>query len=292
MARRSGKHARFVRNLIGGSALIALATGAVEAQTKQDGTVAAPAPAKPSQPWPQVASDVPVDKAVRFGTLPNGVRYAILHNATPPRQASLRLRIDAGSLMEKDNQLGLAHFMEHMAFNGTTHIPKNELVSILERLGLAFGADLNAATSFDQTFYQLELPRSDDETIDTGLHVLREQVSEATMDEEDIVDERGVIAGEERLRNSPALRVARQQFNVLAKGQKVADRFPIGDLKIINTASRDRLIDFYNSYYRPSRATVIAVGDFARPALLPTAGTHRDPRHGGDHPRGHPGASP
>ncbi|MET0310174.1 MAG: insulinase family protein [Sphingomonas sp.] len=262
MARLSGKHAQFVRNLIGGSALIALTAGAVEAQTKQDGTVAAGASVKPSQPWPQASSDVPADKAVRFGTLPNGVRYAILHNATPPGQASLRLRIDAGSLMEKDNQLGLAHFMEHMAFNGTTHIPKNELISILERLGLAFGADLNAATSFDQTFYQLDLPRNDDETIDTGLHVLREQVSEATMDEDDIVDERGVIAGEERLRNSPALRVARQQFNVLAKGQKVADRFPIGDLKIINSATRDRFVDFYNSYYRPSRATVVAVGDF------------------------------
>ena len=90
---------------------------------------------QPSQPWPQIASDVPADPDVRTGTLPNGMRYAIMHNATPPGQASLRLRIDAGSLMEKDDQLGLAHFMEHMAFNGTTHIPKNELINILERLG-------------------------------------------------------------------------------------------------------------------------------------------------------------
>jgi zinc protease len=223
---------------------------------------AASAKAQPSQPWTQTVSDVPVDAAVRFGTLPNGMRYAIMHNATPPGQTSLRLRIDAGSLMEKEDQLGLAHFMEHMAFNGTTHIPQNEMISILERLGLGFGADLNAATSFDETFYQLDLPRSNDETIDTGLHVLREQVSEATMAQEDIVDERGVIAGEERLRNSPSLRVSHAQFNIFAKGQKVADRFPIGDLKIVNTAPRDRFVDFYNSYYRPSRATLIAVGDF------------------------------
>jgi len=136
---------------------------------------------KPSQPWPQRTSDVPADGAIRFGMLPNGMRYAIMHNATPPGQASLRLRIDAGSLMERDDQLGLAHFMEHMAFNGTTHIPENDLIHDVERMGMAFGADLNAATSFDQTFYQLELPRTDDQTVDRSLFIMREQVSEATM---------------------------------------------------------------------------------------------------------------
>lgn len=240
----------------------ALLTAPVLGQTGTGTGTGVAATVQPSQPWPQAASDVPADPDVRTGTLPNGMRYAIMKNATPPGQASLRLRIDAGSLMEKDNQLGLAHFMEHMAFNGTTHIPKNELINILERLGLAFGADLNAATGFDQTFYQLELPRTNDETVDTALHVMREQVSEATMDPEDINDERGVIAGEERLRNSPSLRVSQKQMNVFAKGQKVAARFPIGDLKIINAASRDRFVDFYNSYYRPSRATMVAVGDF------------------------------
>jgi zinc protease len=240
----------------------ALFAAPVLGQTDGRTSVAATAQVQPSQPWPQATSDVPADPDVRTGTLPNGMRYAILKNATPPGQASLRLRIDAGSLMEKDDQLGLAHFMEHMAFNGTTNIPKNDLINILERLGLAFGADLNAATSFDQTFYQLELPRTNDETVDTALHVMREQVSEATMDPEDINDERGVIAGEERLRNSPLQRVSRKQMNILAKGQKLAARFPIGDLKIINAAPRERFVDFYNSYYRPSRATMIAVGDF------------------------------
>ena len=263
------RHKHFTRYLAASVALIALAAGVADARqappTAQDAAASGTAGAatvQASQPWPQAASDVPADPAVRFGTLPNGMHYAIMKNATPPHQAALYLRIGAGSLMEKDDQLGLAHFMEHMAFNGTTHIPKNDLITILERLGLAFGADLNAATSFDQTFYQLNLPRTDDETVDTALHVMREQVSEATMDADDIVSERGVIAGEERLRNSPALRVGKKDLSILAKGQKVADRFPIGDLNIINTAPRERFVDFYSSYYRPSRATFIAVGDF------------------------------
>lgn len=218
--------------------------------------------AQPSAPWAQTTSDIPADPAVRFGTLPNGMRYALLRNATPPGQASLRLRIDAGSLMENDDQQGLAHFTEHMAFNGTTNIPETELLRILERLGLAFGADTNAATGFDQTFYQLELPRTNDETVDTGLRILREQMSEALMNAADIDAERDVIVGEERLRNSPAMRSLKAQLALLAPGQRLSQRLPIGDLDIIRTAPRERFVEFYQSYYRPSRATLIAVGDF------------------------------
>ena len=222
----------------------------------------APASNEPSAPWAHVASDIPADTAVRFGALPNGMRYALLRNATPPGQASLRLRIDAGSLMENEDQLGLAHFTEHMAFNGTTNIPENELLRILERLGLAFGADTNAATSFDQTYYQLELPRTNDETVDTALRIMREQVSEALFDAEDVDAERGVIVGEERSRNTPQLRALKAQLELLAPGQRIASRLPIGDLNVIRTAPRQRFVDFYNAYYRPSRATLIAVGDF------------------------------
>jgi zinc protease len=171
-------------------------------------TAAATAPAQavpPSQPWPQSVSDLPVDPAVRFGTLANGVRYAILRNVTPPGQASLWMRIDAGSLMEKDDQLGLAHFMEHMAFGGTKHFPKKELVQTLQRMGAAFGADLNAFTDFDQTVYQLNVPNADAQTLGTGLLMLRDQGGEALMEPGEIDDERGVIAGEERLRNVPSL---------------------------------------------------------------------------------------
>ncbi|WP_269514380.1 M16 family metallopeptidase [Brevundimonas subvibrioides] len=237
---------------------LALLTGPLSGAAMAQTTTAA----QPSDPWPQANSDIPADPAVRFGQLPNGMRYAILRNATPPGQASLRLRIDAGSLMENEDQLGLAHFMEHMAFNGTTNIPENELLRILERLGLAFGADTNAATSWDQTFYQLELPRTNDETVDTGLRIMREQVSEALMEADDIDAERGVIEGEERTRNTPGLRSAKAQFALLAPSQRVSERFPIGDLDVIRTAPRQRFVDFYHAYYRPSRATMFAVGDF------------------------------
>ena len=227
-------------------------------------TAASPALAQvqPSDPWAQATSDIPADTNVRFGVMANGMQYAIMRNATPPGQASFRLRIDAGSLMENENQLGLAHFMEHMAFNGTTNVPENDLLRILERLGLAFGADTNASTGFDQTVYMLELPRTNDETVDASLHIMREQVSEALMAADAVDAERGVIEGEERLRNTPGLRSIKAQLALLAPGQRVSQRLPIGDLNIIRNAPRERFVEFYDAYYRPSRATFVAVGDF------------------------------
>ena len=244
---------------------LALTTGAFAApalaQTAPPAAAAAGQVA-PSAPWAQGASDIPADPAVRYGLLPNGMRYALLHNATPPGQASFRLRIDAGSLMERDDQKGLAHFMEHMAFNGTKDVPENEMLRILERLGLAFGADTNAFTSFDQTAYMLELPNTKDETVDPSLHILREMMSAALMAPDAIDSERGVIVGEERTRDTPQLRVLKTQLGLLAPGQRLSERLPIGDLDIIRTAPRQRFVDFYDAYYRPSRATFIAVGDF------------------------------
>lgn len=249
---------RFTRRLL----LLTASSTLVLSVAVLPAAVLAQAQVQPSDPWAQSASDIPVDSNVRFGVLPNGMQYAILHNATPPGQASLRLRIDAGSLMENEDQLGLAHFMEHMTFNGTTNVPENELLRILERLGLAFGADTNAATGFDQTYYRLELPRTNDETVDTALHIMREQVSEALMAADAVETERGVIAGEVRLRDTPGLRSFKAQLALLAPGQRVSHRLPLGELDIIRTAPRERFVEFYNAYYRPSRATMIAVGDF------------------------------
>lgn len=219
-------------------------------------------PIAPSDPWAHTASDIPVDPAVRFGLLPNGLRYALMKNATPPGQASLRVRIDAGSLMEGDDQLGLAHFMEHMAFNGSADIPEGELVKTLERLGLSFGADTNASTGFDQTVYQLDLPRTDDETVDASLHILREMIGDALLAPEAIERERGVVLSEERTRDGPGMRAARARLDFLMRGQRVPTRFPIGEPEILRTAPRDRFAAFYDAWYRPSRTTVIAVGDF------------------------------
>ena len=249
-----------------GAALL-LATGLAGTAQAFAPPSAAPAAAaiQPSDapaPWAQDASDIPADAAVRYGRLSNGMRYALIRNATPPGAASIRLRIAAGSLMEEDNQLGLAHFMEHMAFNGTTNVPENEMLRILERLGLAFGADTNASTGLDQTVYMLELPNTRDETVDPSLNILREMMSAALMEPGAIDEERGVIEGELRTRDTPGLRVAKAQFALLAPGQRMANRLPGGDLNIIRTAPRERFVSFYEAYYRPSRATIVIAGDF------------------------------
>ncbi|WP_292052289.1 MULTISPECIES: M16 family metallopeptidase [unclassified Brevundimonas] len=214
------------------------------------------------RPWPQDRSDLKADERLRFGRMDNGMRYVLMRNATPPGQVSLRLHVNAGSLHETDEQQGLAHFTEHMLFNGTENIPENELLRILERLGLQFGADTNAATGFDETFYRLELPRGNDETIDASLRIMREQVSRAQMDIDAINAERDVIVGEARTRDTPALRSLKAQLALLAPGQQVSRRLPIGDLDVIRTAPPQRFIDFYRAYYRPERVTFVAVGDF------------------------------
>lgn len=241
--------------------LLLLAAASFAALTAASPTLAQ-AQTAPSDPFAQATSDIPADADVRFGVLPNGMQYALMRNATPPGQASIRLRIDAGSLMENEDQLGLAHFMEHMAFNGTTNIPENELLRILERRGLQFGADTNASTGFDETVYMLEIPNADAGTIDDSLRILREQMSEALMAPEAVDAERNVIVGEERLRNTPGLRSIKAQLGLYAPGQRIANRLPIGDLDIIRTAPRERFVEFYRGYYRPERATFIAVGDF------------------------------
>ena len=163
---------------------------------------------------------------MRYGTLPNGMRYALRHNATPPHQTSLRLRIDAGSLEEQDDQRGLAHFIEHMAFNGSTHVPEGEFVHRLERLGLRFGADTNAGTEFTQTVYKLDLPESKPASIDEGLFLLREVAGEVSFAPAAIDRERGIVQSEERSRAGPQYRIFVDQMNYLLRGQSAAEPHP------------------------------------------------------------------
>ena len=234
---------------------------------------AAESPARPETPaavapklqpgqWPQAVTDVEADPAVRFGALPNGMRYALLRNATPPGQASLRLRFDAGSLMETDAQLGLAHFLEHMAFNGSKGIAEGEMVKMLERQGLAFGADTNASTDFDETVYKLDLPRTDDATVDLSLKVLRETAGELLIDPAAVDRERGVVLSEERTRDGPGWRVYKARTAFILKGQRPPERWPIGTVDILRNAPASQIRDYYDTWYRPERATLIAVGDF------------------------------
>lgn len=223
----------------------------------------APAAASAAQrALPLSAPGLAADPAIRFGVLPNGMRYALRRNATPPGQASLRLRFDAGSMAETNAQQGLAHFLEHMAFNGSKTVPEGEMVKTLERLGLAFGADTNAATSFDETTYRLDLPKTDDDTVNTALHMLRDVASELTIAQDAVDRERGVVLSEERARDTPSYRVFTDRFAFLLKGQRPPQRLPIGKVEVLKTASRDRILAYYQAYYRPERAILVAVGDF------------------------------
>jgi zinc protease len=217
--------------------------------------------------WPQAHSDVRADPDIRFGSLPNGMRFAIKRQTIPPGQAALRLRFDAGSLMETDAQQGLAHFLEHMAFNGSKAVPEGDMVKILERLGLAFGADTNAQTGFDQTVYKLDLPKTDEETVDTSLKLLRETASELTIAPAAVDRERGVVLSEERASDSPAYRVYKSRLEYLLAGQRMPSREPIGKVDILQQAPASLIADFYHHYYRPDRATLVAVGDFDPAAM-------------------------
>lgn len=220
-------------------------------------------------PWPQTQSDLAADPEVHFGTLSNGMRFAIMHNATPSKQAAIRFRIGSGSLEENDDQQGLAHFLEHMAFRGSTHVPEDEMVRILQRKGLAFGPDTNAHTSYDETVYSLDLPQVDADTISTGLKLMRETASELTLDAAAFDRERGVILSEERLRDTPQYRAGMATLDTLLKGQRVTLRSPIGKTEVIRNAPVDLLRQYYAANYRPDRATLIVVGD-VDPATIET----------------------
>src|SRR6201996_7377857 len=211
---------------------------------------------------PQAKSDVKADPDIRFGDLPNGMRYAIKRPATPAGQAALRLRFDAGSLMETDAQQGLAHFLEHMAFNGSKHVPEGEMVKTLERHGLAFGADTNASTNFDETVYKLDLPKTDDDTVDTSLNLLREAASNLTLAQDAVDRERGVVLSEERASDSPGYEVYKARLGFELPGQLMPTRLPIGKVDILRKAPAGLIADFYHHYYRPERATLVAVRDF------------------------------
>ena len=215
----------------------------------------------PDRVWAHSVSDLKPDPAVLFGTLPNGMRYAVLKNATPAGQASIRFRVGSGSLQESDGQQGLAHFLEHMAFKGSTHVPEDEMVKILQRKGLAFGADTNASTGFDQTLYKLDLPETDPGTVDASLTLMREIAGELTLADKALESERGVVISEERWRDTPAYRAMIAQLTLQLDGQLAARRFPIGKMDVVRQAPASLLREYYHANYRPERAALVFVGD-------------------------------
>lgn len=240
------------------------AVSEVKPETKPEPAPAAEAPAAAPvepRPWPQTSSDIAADGKAVFGSLPNGFRYIIYPNQEPPKRVSFRLHVAAGSLMEADDQQGLAHFLEHMVFNGSKHYTSADLIPKMQRLGIAFGAHANAYTSFDETVYMLDLPDLSKDTVDLGFTVMRDFGDGALLEADEIDKERGVILSEKMSRDSVDDRIMEQQFLEILPASLVAKRFPIGIDEVIKTAPRERFTDFYTRYYTPERMTFVVVGD-------------------------------
>lgn len=206
---------------------------------------------------------IPTDSSVVIGKLPNGLTYYIRKNVEPKNRAELYLVNKVGSIVENDDQQGLAHFTEHMAFNGTRDFPKNELISYLQKAGVRFGADLNAYTGFNQTVYQLPLPTDSTAVFEKGFDILANWAGYVTFDDKEIDQERGVIVEEDRQRGKNAQeRMSKQLLPVLLANSRYAERLPIGKLAILNNFKYETIKQFYKDWYRPNLQAVIAVGDF------------------------------
>ena len=224
-------------------------------------TFADTVPLKQPGRWAQDYVGRKADPDVRFGTLPNGLRYAIMHNETPHDGVAMRMRIGAGSLEERDEEQGLAHFLEHMAFRGSKNVADGEVVHMLERQGLRFGPDTNAFTMQEQTVYMFNFPHADATALDTGFNLFREIGERLTIDPKLVDSERGVVLSEERLRDTPPFRSIKANFGNSLAGTRGVTRWPIGQVDTIKAATSDRLRRFYRANYRPDNATIIVVGN-------------------------------
>lgn len=204
---------------------------------------------------------LPTDPNVKIGKLANGLTYYIHKNALPAKKIQLRLVVNAGSILETPDQQGLAHFMEHMNFNGLKHFPKNDLVNYLQSIGVEFGADLNAYTSFDETVYILPIPSDDSVKVEKGFTILEDWAFNALLDTAEINKERGVVLEESRLSKGAGARMQKQYFPTLFNGSAYSNRLPIGKDSILQNFKPSSLINFYKTWYRPNLMSVVVVGD-------------------------------
>jgi len=211
--------------------------------------------------WPQEGSDLPVDPALVFGRLENGLRTVIMVNHQPKGRVALYLDVQAGSLNETDEQRGVAHFLEHMLFNGTQHYPPGTLIDYFQSIGMSFGADTNAHTGYDETVYKLLLPSADRKTLEEGLTVIADYARGALLLPGEIDRERGVILAEKRSRDSAEARISRKRLQAEFAGSRVALRDPIGLEKVIRFAGAETLRAYYDAWYRPENMVLIMVGD-------------------------------
>lgn len=217
-------------------------------------------------------NDTPLtmDSSIKQGKLENGMSYFVQKNGEPKNRIVLRLVVNAGSCMEDEDQKGVAHFIEHLAFNGTEHFEKSAIVDYFEKIGMNFGADLNAYTSFEETVYKLEIPADDPAMLETALLILKDWACGITFPEEEIEKERGVVTEEWRLRQGLQGRISDKQIPFLLADSRFEERLPIGSMDVIENISRDRILDFYKKWYRPEIMSVIVVGD-AEESVLESA---------------------
>ncbi|MFY9553396.1 MAG: insulinase family protein [Blastocatellia bacterium] len=214
-----------------------------------------------------LSQPMPVDPQITMGKFSNGLRYYVRANKKPEKRAELRLVVKAGSILEDDDQQGMAHLVEHMAFNGTKNFPKQDLVQFIESLGMRFGAHLNAYTSFDETVYMLQVPTDKPEVMDRALLILEDWAHNLTFDQTEIDKERGVVMEEWRIRRGAGSRMQDKVWPIMLKGSRYADRIPIGKPEIIQGGKPERLKKFYADWYRPDLMAVVAVGDFDKTAI-------------------------
>ncbi|PJJ85027.1 M16 family metallopeptidase [Mucilaginibacter auburnensis] len=207
------------------------------------------------------AQTLPFDPAVRTGKLANGFTYYIRHNEEPKNRVVFYLANKVGSVLEDDDQRGLAHFIEHMSFNGTKNFPKNELVDYLQKTGVRFGADLNATTGFDETIYQLPIPSDKPEIVQHGLQIMRDWAQDATLDPAEINKERGVVLEEKRLKKGAGERMQNQYLPLLLNNSIYAKRLPIGTEEVLTTFKPEAIQRFYRDWYRPDLQALMVVGD-------------------------------
>jgi zinc protease len=217
---------------------------------------------------------MPVDPQITMGQFKNGLRYYIRTTKKPEKRAELRLVVKAGSILEDDDQLGLAHFVEHMAFNGTRNFPKHELQAFVESLGMRFGAHLNAYTSFDETVYMLHVPTDKPGAMEKSFQVLQDWAQNVSFDAPEIEKERGVVLEEWRSSRGAGMRNTEKIFPVMFKGSRYGNRLPIGKPEIIQGGKAERIKQYYKDWYRPDLMAVIAVGDFDKAAVEKLVTTH------------------
>ncbi|HVS20075.1 MAG TPA: insulinase family protein [Planctomycetota bacterium] len=259
--------ARFRTNVALVFALVALPLAC-----RSDGPAAAPeAPATTVEPraWPHETSDIPVDPRVHFAALDNGLRIAWAANPEPDERCYVRLHVDVGSLAETERERGLAHFLEHLAFNGSENFPAGTLIEWFQSHGMSFGADTNAHTSFSETVYKLDLPEADAETLREGLAVLRDFAGGLLLEPDEVEAEKGVIDGEERERDSPGMRLFERELQLAFAGTRLPERLPIGTRAARSAFDAELVRGFYERWYRPDAMTLVIVGDLGDLDPLP-----------------------